>query len=474
VASTLEIRPQPGPQELALASTADIAIMGGGAFGGKTWALTIEPLRHVNNPAFSTVYFRRTYPELTNPGGVWDEMRRWYPLLGAKSNRSDLVWTFPSGMRVQCSHLQWEDSVDSWAGAQVPLINFDQLEQFTERQFWFLLSRNRSASGVKGYVRATCNPDPDSFVAKLVEWWINDEGYAIPDRAGKIRYFVRIADTLYWADDKRDLMLAFPTVATEEDPPKSLTFIPALIDDNKIGLAANPGYKASLRALPLVDQERLLKGNWKIRPAAGKVFNKDWFELVDSFPLEGAFAVRFFDTAGTEKKLASDDPDYTAGVLVIKAGPSYYVADCIAQQIGPAAVEQLMLDTAKSDAAWCKERNIGYRFAYELEPGSAALRDANRIIRELAGISVGVVRPSGDKLVRARALASQCQPLGSVYGNVKVVRGAWNEQWLNHMHNVPDGKHDDIMDASAGAFNEVTQYAPVPVEKGQGVVRLRR
>jgi hypothetical protein len=167
VASTLEIRPQPGPQELALASTADIAIMGGGAFGGKTWALTIEPLRHVNNPAFSTVYFRRTYPELTNPGGVWDEMRRWYPLLGAKSNRSDLVWTFPSGMRVQCSHLQWEDSVDSWAGAQVPLINFDQLEQFTERQFWFLLSRNRSASGVKGYVRATCNPDPDSFVLMM-------------------------------------------------------------------------------------------------------------------------------------------------------------------------------------------------------------------------------------------------------------------------------------------------------------------
>ncbi len=473
--TSIEIRPQPGPQEAALASTADICIFGGAAGGGKSWTAVVEPLRHINNGKFSAVIFRRTYPEITNPGGVWDEASNLYPYVGGKANRADMLYRFPSGMRVVFSHLQYEESVQAWQGAQIPLIEFEELTHFTERQFWYMVSRNRSQSGVPGYIRGTCNPDPDSFVAKLIAWWIDeDTGYAIPERAGRLRYFIRLADTLHWADSREELVHAYPDIASSDNPPKSLTFIPAYLDDNPAMLKANPGYRAGLLALPLVDQERLLKGNWKIRPAAGKVFNKAWFEIVDSFPKENAFAVRFFDTAGTEKKLASDDPDYTAGVLVIKAGISYYVADCIAQQIGPAAVETLMLDTAAKDAAWCKERNIGYRFAYELEPGSAAMRDANRIIRALAGISVGVVRPSGDKLVRARALASQCQPLGSVYGNVKLVRGAWNDAWLSHMHNVPDGKHDDIMDASAGAFNEVVQYAPQEPVKGQTLVRLRR
>ena len=44
------IRPQSGPQEAFLASPADIALYGGAAGGGKSWALLFEPLRHVANP----------------------------------------------------------------------------------------------------------------------------------------------------------------------------------------------------------------------------------------------------------------------------------------------------------------------------------------------------------------------------------------------------------------------------------------
>ncbi|NIM76818.1 MAG: terminase, partial [Armatimonadetes bacterium] len=46
---TIEIRPQRGPQEAFLATPADIAIYGGAAGGGKTWALLLEPLRHIHN-----------------------------------------------------------------------------------------------------------------------------------------------------------------------------------------------------------------------------------------------------------------------------------------------------------------------------------------------------------------------------------------------------------------------------------------
>jgi predicted phage terminase large subunit-like protein len=62
------------------------------------------------------------------------------------------------------------------------------------------------------------------------------------------------------------------------------------------------------------------------------------------------------------------------------------------------------------------------------------------------------VRPLGDKLVRARPLAAQAYAK-----NVKLLVADWNEKWLAHMHAVPDGPHDDNMDASAGAFNELVK-----------------
>ena len=42
------IRPQKGPQEKFLATSADIAIYGGAAGGGKTYAILMEPLRYIN------------------------------------------------------------------------------------------------------------------------------------------------------------------------------------------------------------------------------------------------------------------------------------------------------------------------------------------------------------------------------------------------------------------------------------------
>ena len=58
VAERIEIKPQPGPQEMALASSADILIYGGSAGGGKTWALLLECLRHIANPNFHAAISR--------------------------------------------------------------------------------------------------------------------------------------------------------------------------------------------------------------------------------------------------------------------------------------------------------------------------------------------------------------------------------------------------------------------------------
>ena len=60
----VELRPQPGPQERFLSSEADIAIYGGSAGGGKSFALLLEPLYHTGNGRFRAVIFRRTVPQI--------------------------------------------------------------------------------------------------------------------------------------------------------------------------------------------------------------------------------------------------------------------------------------------------------------------------------------------------------------------------------------------------------------------------
>jgi predicted phage terminase large subunit-like protein len=410
----------------------------------------LEPLRHIHNPDFGAVIFRRTFPQIRNEGGLWDESQKVYSLLGAKARETSLEYQFPTSARVRFAHMQYEGNKLDWQGSQIPLLGFDELTHFSESQFFYMLSRNRSMCGVRPYVRATCNPDADSWVAELISWWIDqDSGYPLPERAGKLRWFVRLNDDLHWADTPGELTAKCgPEVA-----PKSLTFIPAKLTDNPALMQRDPGYMANLLALPLVERERLLGGNWKIRATAGKVFNRAWFEIVDAVPA-GGLECRFWDFAATEKQLAKDDPDFTAGVRVRKVGGVYYVTDVYAEQIGPAEAETAFVNVTKQDMAAAKEAGSRYLVRWELEPGAAAVRYARLLVGMVAGADAQGVRSSSDKLVRAMPLASQAQ-----VGNVKLLRGRWNEGWLRHMHGQPDLAHDDIMDGTAGAFNELVKGA---------------
>lgn len=433
-------QPQPGPQQTFLNSTADIVIFGGAAGGGKTWALLMQPLRHVGNPDFGGVIFRRTSPQIRNQGGLWDESIKIYPLLQAEPRQTVLEWRFTSGAKLKFAHLQYDTDVHDWQGAQVPFIGFDQLEHFSESQFWYMLSRNRSLCGVHPYVRATVNPDADSWVAKLITWWVDQQtGFPIDERSGVVRWFVRVNNEIQWAETKDELI-------SEDEEPKSLTFIPARLSDNQILMQKDPGYLANLRALSLVDRERLLGGNWKIVATAGKVFNRSWFEVVDAVPAGGE-EVRFTDLAASEKKITTtkshDDPDYTASCKMRRVGDTFYVMDATAEQLGPTAADRSMQNLASQDGVACKQR-------WEEEGGASGKRDSAHIVKLLIGYDCRGIKPDGDKIVRAKPLAAQAEA-----GNVKLLRGEWNERWLNHMHGQPELPHDDEMDAASGAFNEL-------------------
>lgn len=439
------IVPQPGPQAAFLATDADIAIYGGAAGGGKSWALLAEPLRHIGNAAFGGVIFRRTTVQVRNEGGLWDESMQLYPRLGGKPKLAGLEWHFPSGAALSFAHLEHDSTVLNYQGAQIAFIGFDELTHFTERQFWYLLSRNRSTSGVKPYVRATTNPDADNWVAKLIDWWIDPAtGLALPDRGGVLRWFARIGGKLVWSDSAEALKARHPA-----SRPKSLTFVPASLADNAILEAADPDYRANLEALPPVERERLLAGNWKIRAAARALFRREWFPVVEAAPAGGR-VVRAWDLAATEKKAMGDDPDWTASVRVRRipdeadgrAG-TFYVEAASRLRGTPATVEAMILNTSSQDG-------LGVAIRLPQDPGQAGKAQADTYIRKLAGYDVKAAPVTGDKVSRAGPASAQAEA-----GNIRLVRGAWNDDFLDELEGFPVGRHDDWVDALADAINEL-------------------
>lgn len=427
--------------------------MGGAAGGGKTFSLMIEPLRYIDKvPGFGAVIFRRSYPEITNLGGLWDEANMWYGNFGAKANITRLDFAFPPfNNRVRFSHLQYEATALEWKGAQIPLLEFDQLETFEESQFFYLLSRNRSTCGVRPFVRATANPEPN-WLGEFLSWWISPDGYANMERAGKLRYFIRKNETLVWGDTREELIRDNPGFL-----PKSVTFIPSTIYDNQILMDKDPDYLANLMAQSTIDRERLLGdpirgGNWKIKPSAGNIFNKEWYEIVNDVP-KGGIECRYWDFAATEKTYAKkkNDPDFTASVLMRYVNGTFFIIDCVAQQIAPKDIDQLFYDVTMQDMLRSTNDGTLYSCRWELEPGSASIRESRRLTMLLSNVDASSVRKTGDKLTEWKPLSAQ-----SRIGNVKLLQGEWNQEWLYHMHGQPDLKHDDIADASAGAYNEIS------------------
>lgn len=436
----IKIRPQPGPQTTFVSSQADVVVYGGSAGGGKSYGLLLDALRYAAlkpMPGYGAVIFRRESPQITNQGGLWDEAGSLYPLSGGKPNKTYLAYEWPQyKTRIRFSHMQYEQDKYNWQGAQIPYIGFDELTHFSEDQFFYMLSRNRSTCGVKPRIRATTNPDADSWVKVFLAPWV-DELHPDPARSGEIRRFVRDGGQIRWLSD-----------GTRHPDEKSVTFIAATIYDNKILMVKDPGYLANLKALPLVERQRLLYGDWSIRPSGNK-FKRHWFEIVDVAPADLDAVVRYWDLAATEPK-PGKDPDYTAGVKVGQKDGLFYVLDVQQDRLSPAKVESLVYALARTDGREC----VIYM---EQEPGSGGVNTIDRYRRLLAGFQFHGIKTTGSKELRANVASSQAEG-----GNIKIVRAYWNDRFLNELSAFPMvGVHDDQVDAFSGAMEQLMPLGPI-------------
>jgi hypothetical protein len=138
--------------------------------------------------------------------------------------------------------------------------------------------------------------------------------------------------------------------------PISVTFIPATVFDNPALLQINPEYYTWLLSLPTLERERLLCGNWKIRPTAGLYFKREWCAIVDEVPAD-LDVVRYWDLAATEKT-QFNDPDWTVGIKLGRdRNGGYWLLDVVCARSNPGDVERLLRNTAEQDG---KRARVGF------------------------------------------------------------------------------------------------------------------
>lgn len=267
-------------QALFLGLSCREAMYGGAAGGGKSDALLMAAAQYVDVPGYAALLLRRSYKDLALPGAIMDRAFAWWRSK-AHWNNDTKTFTFPSGATITFSYLSNDADVYRYQGAEFQFVGFDELTQFSERQYKYLFSRTRRLAGsnVPIRMRAASNPGGSGHA------WVYERFLATGRVAGRI-------------------------------------FVPARLHDNPYLDAAE--YTESLSELDPITRQQLLGGVW-VTDAALHPYQRAWwrgknryhpadtprFLIVNGARIEIVARYLSWDTAYKDK----DDSAYTAVVV---------------------------------------------------------------------------------------------------------------------------------------------------------------
>jgi predicted phage terminase large subunit-like protein len=422
---------QPLPrQEAFLRLTHREVLYGGAAGGGKSVALLMAALQYSDVPGYHALLLRPSLTEFELPGGLIELAHEWLGGSKARWSSETRSWQFPGpgrngsgGASLRFGYLDGPKDATRYAGSSFSFIGFDELVRFEEaeyRRVFRILRGPMSASGaapdgttiadVPQRVRATSNP------------------------GGRNHNWVKT----YFVD--------------EATRPNDVLYMPSRIGDNRY--LNREAYEAALEKLPRVERERFLNGDWEI-PDEGVVFQRRWLPIVDRTVLPSPMeAVRFWDLAATEPSPSRPDPDWTVGLKLERHEPSgtFYVTSIVRARKPAGGIEQLVAATAAQDGS-----HVG--IVIEQEPGSAGVSVADRYKRHvLTGYEVRTERATGAKDVRARVVAAAAET-----GLIKIVSGPNTNDFLDELCAFPNTRHDDCVDALAGAHAALSARRRIPM-----------
>jgi predicted phage terminase large subunit-like protein len=375
---------------------------GGAVGGGKSDALLMAALQFVNYPDYAGIIFRRTYTDLALAGALMSRSKEWLNDSDAHWSELDKTWTFPSGASLTFAYLKTENDKYRYRSAEFQFIAFDELTDFTESQYTYMMSRLRRKQDSKIPLRCRSASNPDGPGAEWVQQRfvpLNDQGEYDPSQAIRGR-----------------------------------KFIPAGLDDNPhLDKAA---YEESLKQLDVVTRQQLREGRWDVRRLGG-MLDRTMFDLYDSSDLpDFTDTVRAWDLAGTKPSSAYPDPDWTRGVLLGFYNGATFILDIVSCREEPGGVRALVSNTAARDGT-------DVRVILPKDPGAAGKDSIHSYAKMLRGYTVNAVPVTKNKVLMARPWAADA---GN--GLVKVVRGAWNRAFFAEVEGFPQkGLHDDIVDA---------------------------
>ncbi len=431
------------------------AFYGGAGGGGKSDALLMAALQYADLPGYHALTIRRNLPDLAMPNALMDRAHAW---LGGRNDahwdESKKRWSFASGATLTFGYLDSVRDVDRYASAEFAYIGVDELTQFPEKQYVDLFARLRAPA-----CPACALADEYRWHRELVHAQsISDcstccdlEHWRVAVARGRLQHLdaAHIPLRMRSASNPGNVgheWVKRRFVTRLGSSPRDRLFVPARLDDNPFINAGE--YTKSLMNLDPLTRARILNGDWEARSMRG-VLRREWFEVVDAIPAELSLA-RYWDTAYQKKKTS----DYTVG---LKYGMSRdgigYILHIARTKATPHEVESFITNVAAQDS-----RSV--RVVLQQEPGSGSALWIDSMRRgALLGYPVESDAVKGSKFERSQPFRAAAEA-----GNVKILRGAWNEDFLEECEQFsPDEReyeHDDQVDAACGAFNLIGKPQP--------------
>lgn len=293
--SNLKIIAQKGCQEKFLATNADITIFGGNRGPGKTFSLLMECLKDIKNKDFNAVILRSEKGDFK---GIITKSSKLFSQYGTYNrSQNDMTWNFTAGGKLFLTYFSdpIEDFKKRFQGQEYAYIGIDEITHIPYDKFKYILTTNRNSCGIRNRFYGTCNPDPDSWVRKFIDWWIGEDGLPIEERDGVIRYCFMDGDSpdsIYWGDTPEEVYGQCKNII---DPlwkeefaeygfnkitmfVKSVTFIKGKLEENISLLTSDPNYLANLAQQDEEQRARDLEGNWNYKASGDDLIKMEDME----------------------------------------------------------------------------------------------------------------------------------------------------------------------------------------------------
>lgn len=279
--------PLEGPQMAAYTSDADIIGYGGAAGGGKTDLIAGLSL----NVHKRVLIVRR---EKAQTDGI---VQRIEEIVGHKNgyNTQKSAWRFDNGRLLEFGGLDNMGDEKRWQGRAHDLKALDEATEIRESQAMFVMGWNRTSDPtIKPKCLLTFNPPTTAegrWVLDFFAPWIK-KGYPNPAQPGELRWFARIGGKDQEVESNIPFVLIDDQIVYDFDPkdykpeliikPKSRTFIPARVTDNKYYMET--GYMSTLQALPEPLRSQMLYGDFGagIEDDPWQVIPTEWVEAAQA------------------------------------------------------------------------------------------------------------------------------------------------------------------------------------------------